>query len=804
MDDFVVNVKQIGNYPTTTQVGPGDLILTQQGGLGGPYRAATQDALLIGGRRVVAGLFPPPEANGVLGSYLITPLGRRQGYNFYVDNSGIMRSLQGGVAGMWNFDGAALTFSTNVAAKDQQITLGWQTAMMLSTDGLLDVFQQVRVGRDPALDCEVVTRGFMFRNSVESFMDRTGRVVLTPNDINTAYCLAPGDSLAAQSWVCTAIWEALDWWYNNKNLVWTFNGRIHDVIFLLSDFESAVWDAFNCDGTYPTVPTPPAGDSSNKIADTEFVTSAITALQDWVQQQLIDFENSLDLSQYAPINSPHFTGDPTAPTPPPGDNSGSLATTAFVTNAITNSIAGVASFNGRTGAVVLITQDVISSGALNNTNLTGTPTATTPPVGDDSTAIATTAWVTQEIAALVAGVTSFNGRTGDVTLTLQDIIAAGGATLDSPAFVGTPTTPTAPAGDSSQQIANTQWVNNFVSTHSVVSFNGRTGAITLLANDISAAGGALINSPTFTGTPSGPTAAPGTSNTQLATTAFVQAAITAALVAMNIGVSSFNTRTGAVTLLIGDITAAGGAPLASPAFTGSPTAPTPPAGNNSTRIATTAFVTAAIAAAGGVTSFNGRTGAITLTAADIAGLLPTISGQRVKVADVNGTAQVFYNFTNAYDVYEVYVYDISISGNAANMEGLTLSVSYDGSSWYLGPSPYTFSSIGGLAASGTGYSNIPTLGSNIVNVGQDTSISMAWTGGAAYVSPIAGGEFRIRMLFPWRSAKHYHSWNGSINAVPWIGAGTDNGGMPIQGIRFSSLAGSNVTSIRIVIYGITK
>lgn len=38
------------------------------------------------------------------------------------------------------------------------------------------------------------------------------------------------------------------------------------------------------------------------------------------------------------------------------------------------------------------------------------------------------------------------------------------------------------------------------------------------------------------------------------------------------------------------------APLASPAFTGNPTAPTQTLGNSSTRLATTAFVAAAIAA----------------------------------------------------------------------------------------------------------------------------------------------------------------------------------------------------------------
>jgi hypothetical protein len=54
------------------------------------------------------------------------------------------------------------------------------------------------------------------------------------------------------------------------------------------------------------------------------------------------------------------------------------------------------------------------------------------------------------------------------------------------------------------------------------------------------------------------------------------------------------------------------APLASPTFTGAPKAPTPTAGDNSTNIATTAFV-AANAAVSGVSSIAGNTGAFTLT-----------------------------------------------------------------------------------------------------------------------------------------------------------------------------------------------
>jgi hypothetical protein len=88
---------------------------------------------------------------------------------------------------------------------------------------------------------------------------------------------------------------------------------------------------------------------------------------------------------------------------------------------------------------------------------------------------------------------------------------------------------------------------------------------------VSTAGLAPINSPTLTGTPAAPTASPATlNNTQIATTAFVQAAITAALATY--------------------------ARLASPIFSGTPTAPTPSPGDNTLKLATTQFVQAAITA----------------------------------------------------------------------------------------------------------------------------------------------------------------------------------------------------------------
>lgn len=78
-------------------------------------------------------------------------------------------------------------------------------------------------------------------------------------------------------------------------------------------------------------------------------------------------------------------------------------------------------------------------------------------------------------------------------------------------------------------------------------------------------GMAPLASPAFTGTPTAPTAAPGTNTTQLATTAFTQQEIAAK------------------------------APLASPVLTGTPTAPTAAVDTSTTQLATTAFVQAGLA-----------------------------------------------------------------------------------------------------------------------------------------------------------------------------------------------------------------
>ena len=71
----------------------------------------------------------------------------------------------------------------------------------------------------------------------------------------------------------------------------------------------------------------------------------------------------------APLESPAFTGTPTAPTVATADNSTTLATTAFVKSAVVAGQSGVASFNGRSGAVALAGTDISSAGGALSTAL---------------------------------------------------------------------------------------------------------------------------------------------------------------------------------------------------------------------------------------------------------------------------------------------------------------------------------------------------------------------------------------------------------------------------------------------------
>jgi hypothetical protein len=100
-----------------------------------------------------------------------------------------------------------------------------------------------------------------------------------------------------------------------------------------------------------------------------------------------------------------------------------------------------------------------------------------------------------------------------------------------------------------------------------------------------------LASPALTGTPTAPTAAADTNSTQLATTAFILGQAAATAPAMD-GTAAVGTATRFARADHVHPTDTSRAALASPAFTGTPTAPTAAAGTNTTQLATTAFVRA--------------------------------------------------------------------------------------------------------------------------------------------------------------------------------------------------------------------
>ena len=118
--------------------------------------------------------------------------------------------------------------------------------------------------------------------------------------------------------------------------------------------------------------------------------TTVLATRETVDRAIAAHEAKLDPHpQYAPKNSPTLTGIPKAPTPAAGDNTTQIATTAFV-QAIATAL------NTALNTALALKAPLASPG------LTGTPTAPTAAQSTNNTQIATTAFVKSAIAALVA------------------------------------------------------------------------------------------------------------------------------------------------------------------------------------------------------------------------------------------------------------------------------------------------------------------------------------------------------------------------------------------------------------------
>ncbi len=254
----------------------------------------------------------------------------------------------------------------------------------------------------------------------------------------------------------------------------------------------------------------------------------------------------------APLASPTLTGTPLAPTATAGTNTTQIATTAFVTAAVSSGTA--TNFTGSLAGDVTGTQSAtvvgkingtslagLSTGILKNTTTTGVPSiavaADFPTLNQSTTGnaatVTTNANLTGEVtsvgnattvtnAAVIAKVlTGYVSGAGTVAASdniLQAMQKINGndvlkAPLASPTLTGTPLSPTATAGTNTTQIATTAFVNAAVSSGTATNFTGSlagdvtgTQSATVVGkiNGISMAGltTGILKNTTATGVPS--------------------------------------------------------------------------------------------------------------------------------------------------------------------------------------------------------------------------------------------------------------------------------------------------------------
>ena len=293
----------------------------------------------------------------------------------------------------------------------------------------------------------------------------------------------------------------------------------------------------------------------------------------------------------------------------------------------------------------------------------------------------------RQIATSGTGVSVSNadGVAGNPTISLSTVLqnlvgttgtgllAINGSTLSTVSVTGVGGQISVANGDTSPQISlATTSITPNTYTLPIVTFDAY-GRATSASNASTTGTGAVVLavSPSLTGTPTSITASTGTNTTQIATTAFVQNAISSGsgLVSSfsggSTGLTPSSATTGAVTLGGTLAVANGGTGVtsstgsgsnvlsASPTFTGIPTAPTAAFGTSNTQLATTAFVLNQISFSGGgtvtsITAGTGLTGGTITTSGTVAidtTVVATLSGTQT-LTNKTLTAPVISTISN--------------------------------------------------------------------------------------------------------------------------------------------------------------
>ena len=391
----------------------------------------------------------------------------------------------------------------------------------------------------------------------------------------------------------------------------------------------------------PTAPTATAGTNTTQIATTAFVQTAVADVVDSAPAALdtlnelaaalgddANFSSTVtnSIATKAPLASPALTGTPTAPTASSGTNTTQIATTAFVQSSVSNNI----------GLSNLSASNVSASGggSLSYNNSSGVFTFTPPDLSNYLTSVSFGSLTSKPTTIAGYGITdAFDGAFSSLSGTPTTIAGYGITDAFDGAFSSLSSRPTTISGYgitdafSGSFSALTGKPTTLAGYGITDAFDGAFSSLSSTPTTLSGYGITDAFNGTFTALTGKPTTVAGYGITNALTTGSDA----------DIGSNDFIT-TGKVYFAnmfasTGDLPSAttyhgmfahvhgtgaayfahGGnwvelannsalsakASLASPALTGTPTAPTATSGTNTTQLATTEFVTAAVAGASG-------------------------------------------------------------------------------------------------------------------------------------------------------------------------------------------------------------
>ena len=388
------------------------------------------------------------------------------------------------------------------------------------------------------------------------------------------------------------------------------------------------------------------------INDNVTIKAALQALEtkaEAVQTDVDGNESDADtaIALRATINSPTFTGTPAGPTASAGTNTTQIATTAFVTTAVANTIDGApgaldtlnelaAALNDDASFSTTVTNLIAANEVHidNAVSLTGVAkdsanlgTFTGGTIADSATIKAALQALETKAEAVQSDV---NGNESDADTAIaanethiDNLATLTGVAKDETAlatFTGGTISDGRTVKQALQELetaleeidANADNITTAVGVAEQAEHMGTFSGSTITANgtakeaiqelETAVETKAAVAGPTFTGAPAAPTASAGTNTTQLATTAFVKAALDALI---NGAPGALDTLNEIADAIADDANVAANlttlinarATIADPTFTGTPAAPTAAQSTNTTQVATTAYVQSNLTAA---------------------------------------------------------------------------------------------------------------------------------------------------------------------------------------------------------------